>query len=109
MAASIEKLDDWRRDALEQLADERAVSRASLELWWWFHMCLYADLAQHQWELRGYSVRLSEDDCLLTLRIVEDGVPYVVFTGSANTTLCIKKLRRQMRDGTVQVHDDRFA
>lgn len=109
MAASTEKLDVWRSEALAQWVDERSLTRASIDVWWWFFENLYADLAQIGAVFRGVSWRADDEDCLMVLKVLQGGLPGVVFTGSLTPTRCMAKLRRQIRDGSAKVLEDKYA
>lgn len=108
MGADLGKLDEYRDSLLEQWVDERVLAKRWLGIHIWFHLHSYADFANCGLTLQGYSVRESEDDVLLILKVREGDTPYVVFLGSSDTTHCMLKLKRQMRNGGLKLVPDRY-
>lgn len=105
----LEQLHEMRSKSLEQWTDGRVVERWWIDIHLWFFMHLYADLANLELELRGWSVRESEHDTLMVLRVSQAGTPYVVFITSRDATHCMGKLKKFMRAGELKLVPDRFA
>lgn len=101
-------LDDWRQDVLMDFTDHRIVSSLWVDTHIWFYMHLYADLLIHELTLDGWSVRQSERDTLLVLKLTKEDIPYVVFVTSSDPTHCMRKTRDLLRNGGLNLVRDRF-
>lgn len=101
-------LDEWRQNVLREFTDHRIVSDLWLDCVIWFHMHLYADLANFELECQGWTVRQRERETLLVLKVTQRGTPYVVFVTSSDPIHCMRRLRAQFRDGGPKLVPDKF-
>lgn len=106
---TVETLNTWRQEALQDFKDTRIVSREWLDTWVWFWCHLYADLGQLDGEFRGVVFRQNEYHVTMVFKALVTGVPSVVFITSDTTTHCVQKLRSKMRDGTCTFYPDKYA
>lgn len=60
-------------------------------------------------QLRGFSVRYSEWECLITVRARVEGAPCVTFVGSEDMIGCFVKLAREASNGGLRWKEDSFA
>lgn len=70
---------------------------------------LSGSIAHHGGVLTGFSVKLEEWECLITLRAVVENVPSIAFVGSDDIINCILKAVREARRGKLQWREDRYA
>lgn len=61
------------------------------------------------WDLRGFSINLSRDKTLLTVRLVGNDLPQVVFVAGKSPSHCVATLMRQYKAGTLTFHLDKYA
>lgn len=109
MTAQVEHLSEWRTNVLEGWTDERIVSKRDLDALLWFYQHMYADLANFELTLRGWSYRESEYSSLLVLKVTQGDIPYVVFSGSRDAISCVRKLKLSFQEETFQLVRDKFA
>ena len=100
--------DDWRQRVLKDWKDHRLVSDLWVDTHIWFYMHLYADLAKHELECQGWSIRQGERDTLLVVKLTQESIPYVVFVTSSDPTHCMRKFRTMLRNGGPELVPDRF-
>lgn len=60
-------------------------------------------------ELRGFSLRYAEWECLVTVRAKVDGRHSVTFVGSEDMIGCFVKLAREASNGGLRWKEDTFA
>lgn len=101
--------DEWRHNVLKDWTDHRLVSDLWLDLHIWWNMHLYADLANLELELTGWSVRELGDGVRMVIKVRKEEAPYVVFFHSKDTTGCLRKVREAMRNGGLQLVVDRYG
>jgi hypothetical protein len=109
MVNSVEDLDNWRAAALEQWKDARIVDGNVLDAWIWFFMHSWADFAKIDATLIKFSCRDKDDLTLMVVTLRQGDTQRVGFVTSADPTHCIKKLRRLLRKGELELYEDRFA
>lgn len=105
----VQQLTDWRQSVLKDWTDHRIVSSLWLDLHIWWEMHLYADLANLELELTGWSVRELADGVRMVIKVRKEDIPYVVFFHSKDTTGCIRKARNDMRNGGLKLVPDRYG
>jgi len=103
------QLDDWRRDSLPTWADHRVADPEFLDVWVWFCKHLYAEFPDCGFAYRGASFKEEGDGTLLVLKITRNAIQEVVFVTAADTTSCVRKLRRLLRAGEARFYVDRYA
>lgn len=59
--------------------------------------------------LTGFSVKISEWECLMTVRAVRGDVPVVAFIGSDNLINCLLKAERDASADKLKWREDRYA
>jgi hypothetical protein len=59
--------------------------------------------------LTGFSVKISEWECLMTIRAVRGDVPMVAFIGSDDLINCILKAERDAMSDKLKWREDRYA
>ena len=102
-------LDEWRKAALEKWTDHRIVDDDWLDTHIWFFMHAYADWNQIGCEFTGFSLRQRYGEWLLVVKLLKDGVPYIVFVSSSTPTRSMRKLKDLLRNGGVKLNPDKFA
>lgn len=104
----VQQLEDWRQSVLKDWTDHRVVSALWVDTHIWFFQHIYADLANYDLTLDGWSVREKDRGTLLVLKVTQDDTPYVVFLSSTDATHCMRKARDDLRDGGLKLIPDRF-
>lgn len=66
-------------------------------------------MSSKDWELVRLSFTWKDDEVLMVVKLISQGVPYVVFIGRQSPTHCMKTLVRKAREGTLMLYPDRFA
>ncbi len=93
----------------QEQADDIAKSRKALRL---LRECdsamAYAVQAQGC-RLKGFSVRLAPEDCLITVRADFEGKQMVAFVGATTLSNALLKVTRDAVSGKLKWRDDRFA
>lgn len=59
--------------------------------------------------LTGFSVKLSEWECLMTVRAIRGDVPHVAFVGSDNLINCLLKVERDAATDKLVWREDKYA
>lgn len=59
--------------------------------------------------LTGFSVKMDEWECLVTLRAVLDGKPCIAFVGSDTLISCLLKAEREAQRDNLTWRADKFA
>lgn len=108
MSDSVQDLDAWRAEALEQWQDERILSREALEAAVWFFQHSWADFVNLGLTLEGYSFRQDDRGWLMVVKVVGDDIPQVGFVGSKTPTGCMRRLRDAMRNGGLRLSRDKY-
>lgn len=93
---------------LEQIVEERT-ARRNLALIKAVEFELVGSVEAAGTALTGFSVRLSEFSCLITLRGVRDGVLVVAFVGSDDLGSCMLKCVREARMDKLTWQKDKFG
>lgn len=60
-------------------------------------------------ELVGFSVKLNQGDCLITLRAVFDSGPCIAFVGSEDLPAAMRKVVRELYRDRLGWREDRYA
>jgi hypothetical protein len=61
------------------------------------------------WDVRGWSFSLSRDKTLLTVRVLGNDLPQVVFISCRTPTDCVSTLKRKYNAGTLTFYPDKYA
>lgn len=90
-----------------------AETQALRETWGqdWLWLCYEwpRKLRQAGGDFRGFSFCAKPNEWLLSVRVVRDGIPEVVFVNKKDPTGCVSTLRRKENEGTLHFFVDRFA
>jgi hypothetical protein len=77
--------------------------------WSWLTVAWGQELRQSGDDLRGFSFSQKSNGWLLTVRLIRDGQPQVVFINRLYPSDCVSKLRKKWLDGTLSFFPDRYA
>jgi hypothetical protein len=77
--------------------------------WLWLSTQLAMCLSRQGWALRGWSMNLSRDKTLLTIRVIGNDLPQVVFIADKSPTHCVATLKRKYNAGTLSFWPDKYA
>ena len=69
---------------------------------------LQASVSQTGGELLGFSVKLSQHDCLITLRAVFPGGRMIAFVGGDTLAGCLLKVPREARSNNLRWKADKY-
>ena len=59
--------------------------------------------------LTGFSVKIEEWECLMTIRAIKDDVPKISFVGSDSLLNCLLKAERDARNDKLVWREDKYA
>lgn len=106
---NLKELDDWRQSVVSQWTDHRVVDDlwVDLHIWFWEH--LYADLAEYDLYLKGFTLREKADEWLLVLKLWTGETQRVAFCSGDTPTGCIRRLRKRLRGETFETFPDKFV
>lgn len=99
----------FRQSALLQWKDTRLLSVERLDSLLWFFLHMESQFSRAGIVYRGCAFRVTEDDVLLVVKAVVDGVPKVAFYTSLDTTRSICRFHRAWREDDVNWHKDKYA
>lgn len=108
MGDQTQVLDKWRQNVLSDWKDHRLVSSLWVDTHIWFHLHIYADLANFDLQLDSWSFASLDRGTRLVLKVTHEDTPYVVFLSSGTPTECMRKARKALRDGGLKLVPDRY-
>jgi hypothetical protein len=86
-----------------------SIQTAVAKDWWWLCEGLGQELRQKGDDLRGFSLTQKSNGVLLTIRLVLDGIPSVVFINRRTASDCVAKARHKWDEETLTFFPDRYA
>lgn len=90
--------ESWTADRVREAED-----------WWWLTEGWGQELRQLGDDFRGFSISAKANGWLLTIRLIHDGQPQVVFINRKTTSGCVSKAREKWAAGTLAFFADRYA
>jgi len=78
-------------------------------LWLWLTVEWGVELRQSGDDLRGFSFSQKPNGWLLCVRLVQDGIPSVVYINRVYPSDCVRKLNEKWLAGTLTFFPDRYA
>lgn len=102
------KLQELREVTWSELDKDPALEQALRSAFFFFYDIMMKDV-NDEYCVTGCSFSQRGLNTLLVLKAVVDGVPQVAFVTDKFPIDCVSSLGRQVRDGTLKWHLDRFA
>lgn len=90
--------ESWTEERIQEAAD-----------WWWLTEGWGQELRQIGDDFRGFSISAKQNGWLLTVRLVHEGQPQVVFVNRPTASGCVRKAREKWANGTLTFFPDRYA
>jgi len=109
MVDHAENEKSFRARALEQWTDSRVMSAEYLDSVLWFCQHMESQFSRAGMVYRGCVFRSRDDEVLLVVKAIVEGVPSVAFLSGLGTTHCVHRLHRKWEEGTLNWHDDKYA